>query len=298
VSCGESIRRILAWMRVIYLPSSQGLGQFLQSANDTGTPAASSAACVCSGSSLGLRRTAASRLRRFIESGPEESWCVPTRQLTTQGIKLSAVDGDYRSGSHNSESGSERTPHGTYPTAQPKLDEEKRNEALPLPHGTQASIPNDSTQSVNHLMFDYPHNGAVRATTNQRSKYDPAGLHGVLRSVTPAQSKLGQVTVLVFIFPSIFLPYYALYHVLAKAGSHLPHCHVVVVFSPKLETPGTATCMLWSRNTDSKNKGKNKHASLASSSPIRNKRCNDVVHVRIMSCPSPPPRRSSHEPTD
>ena len=70
VPCGDLISRILGQVRE-YLPSSQGLGQFLQSANDTGTPAASSATCVCSGSSVGLRRTAASRLRRFIVSGGE-----------------------------------------------------------------------------------------------------------------------------------------------------------------------------------------------------------------------------------
>ena len=50
------------------LPSSQGLGQTLQSANDTGTPAASSTACVCSGSSVGLRRMARTCLRRFMVS--------------------------------------------------------------------------------------------------------------------------------------------------------------------------------------------------------------------------------------
>lgn len=35
-----------------------------------------------------------------------------------------------------------------------------------------------------------------------------------------------------------------------------------------------------------------------SSSPFRNKRCNDVIHVRIMSSCLRRPRRSSHEPTD
>jgi hypothetical protein len=71
MSCGDPIRRVLVDDESVYLPSSQGLGQFLQSLNDTGTPAASSATCVCSGSSVGLRRTAASRLRRFIVSGGE-----------------------------------------------------------------------------------------------------------------------------------------------------------------------------------------------------------------------------------
>jgi hypothetical protein len=70
VSCGGPISATFD-DKSVYLPSSQGLGQFLQSANDTGTPAASSAACVCSGSSVGLRRTAASRFRRFIVSGGE-----------------------------------------------------------------------------------------------------------------------------------------------------------------------------------------------------------------------------------
>jgi len=46
------------------IPSSQGLGQDLQSSKDTGTPAASSAVCVSSGSSV--RITAKSCFRRFI----------------------------------------------------------------------------------------------------------------------------------------------------------------------------------------------------------------------------------------
>jgi hypothetical protein len=83
----------------VYLPSSQGLGQFLQSLNDTGTPAASSATCVCSGSSVGLRRTAASRLRRFIVSGGELERA-STAHHHSERIKLSAVHGYYRSEVH------------------------------------------------------------------------------------------------------------------------------------------------------------------------------------------------------
>src|SRR5579863_7213740 len=73
------------------LPSSQGLGQFLQSAKDTGTPAASNAACACSGSSAELRRTAASRFRRFIVSWRGDR--TPSRQgeLHKMGMKIHGI---------------------------------------------------------------------------------------------------------------------------------------------------------------------------------------------------------------
>jgi len=48
-----------------------------QSVNDPETPAASSAACNCSGSSVGLRRTAASCLRDDSLCQEEERWSVP-----------------------------------------------------------------------------------------------------------------------------------------------------------------------------------------------------------------------------
>jgi hypothetical protein len=64
---------------IVHLPSSQGLvaRKFLQSVNDPGTPAASNAACNCSESSAGLRRTAASRLRDDSLCQEEERWSVP-----------------------------------------------------------------------------------------------------------------------------------------------------------------------------------------------------------------------------
>ena len=92
-SCPENPSKRVPGNARGFLPSSQGLGQFLQSANDTGTPAASSAACICSGSSAGLSITATSRLRRFIVERR-----VSGHRRTAMSIKLTILHGDNRSG--------------------------------------------------------------------------------------------------------------------------------------------------------------------------------------------------------